>query len=315
MARRESLQYGINKRILDGLQNDVTIKQYKRSVRNFCKWFQASKIERCILDEQPAKVIQQYADHLTEAYGSSNTIHSYLAPICKGFDIDMADINKPIRRAADCKKGRVDAMNVQGKRELASGRYDRLIAFQRVVGLRRSELARLTVDDVIMTPDGMYVHVCRGKGGKEQYQRVLPQDVNTVKQVIDSATTYKLFTATEMNNKIDLHSIRATCAQQAYMYYLGELKHQDKRQEYIHQLTQYFAAMNKHDSRYNTHYRRFCDDIQKNNYQYVLRGDVAQIAKNRELPTEYDRVALMMVSVFHLSHWRNDVTVKNYMVR
>ena len=30
-------------------------------------------------------------------------------------------------------------------------------------------------------------------------------------------------------------------------------------------------------------------------------------------PTEYDRVALMCVSVWHLSHWRLDVTVDHYM--
>ena len=27
----------------------------------------------------------------------------------------------------------------------------------------------------------------------------------------------------------------------------------------------------------------------------------------------YDRLALMAVSVFHLAHWRAEVTVKNYM--
>ena len=47
---------------------------------------------------------------------------------------------------------------------------------------------------------------------------------------------------------------------------------------------------------------------------YKIRGASVDIAKEKGLPLEYDRMALMMTSVFHLSHWRNDVTVINYML-
>lgn len=48
--------------------------------------------------------------------------------------------------------------------------------------------------------------------------------------------------------------------------------------------------------------------------QYHLRGANRRVAIERGHPTAYDRLALACVSVFHLSHFRNEVTVKHYML-
>ena len=42
-----------------------------------------------------------------------------------------------------------------------------------------------------------------------------------------------------------------------------------------------------------------------------MRGENRQKAIELGKKTEYNRLALMMVSVLHLSHWRLDVTVTN----
>jgi hypothetical protein len=47
---------------------------------------------------------------------------------------------------------------------------------------------------------------------------------------------------------------------------------------------------------------------------YRLRGQNKLDARKAGRPTEYDRLTLLYVSVFCLSHWRNDVTVKYYMI-
>ena len=44
------------------------------------------------------------------------------------------------------------------------------------------------------------------------------------------------------------------------------------------------------------------------------KGASKQRAMELGRPTSYDRLALLAVSVFHLSHWRLDVTVSNYMI-
>lgn len=47
---------------------------------------------------------------------------------------------------------------------------------------------------------------------------------------------------------------------------------------------------------------------------YYIRDNNHRLALAHGLLVKYDRLALMAVSVFHLSHWRNDVTVANYLL-
>ena len=47
---------------------------------------------------------------------------------------------------------------------------------------------------------------------------------------------------------------------------------------------------------------------------YWLQGANRQAAILNDRPVSYDRLALCCVSVFALSHWRNEVTVKHYMI-
>ena len=47
---------------------------------------------------------------------------------------------------------------------------------------------------------------------------------------------------------------------------------------------------------------------------YIVRGDNRKIALEKGYATEYNRLALMAVSVFHLSHWRTNVALTNYML-
>lgn len=46
---------------------------------------------------------------------------------------------------------------------------------------------------------------------------------------------------------------------------------------------------------------------------YFTRRAIRRDMRTNDRPLRYDRVALMAVSVFHLAHWRADVTVSNYM--
>ena len=48
--------------------------------------------------------------------------------------------------------------------------------------------------------------------------------------------------------------------------------------------------------------------------RYICRGGNAEALREQGREVSFDRLCLMAVSVFHLSHWRSDVTVKNYMI-
>lgn len=47
---------------------------------------------------------------------------------------------------------------------------------------------------------------------------------------------------------------------------------------------------------------------------FKLRSHNRKLAQVHGLPVQYDRLALLVVSIFHLSHWWHDSTVTNYLL-
>ena len=122
----------------------------------------------------------------------------------------MHEIRKPKRTAGKIvrsrNKGTDDnkCKNSQGLREECDPKYARVVSFQRAVSIRRAELADLVGMDLIYMGEDWSVLVRHGKGGKTQLQRILPQDVDTVREIFDGIEdTEKVFSKEELNNKID----------------------------------------------------------------------------------------------------------------
>lgn len=181
----------------------------------------------------------------------------------------------------------------------------RLYEFAAAVGLRRAEYTALRGDDLVRDESGyLCVRVRRGKGGKYQEQRILPGDELFVSSYFNGDGEKRVFSALEMTNKIDLHHLRALQAQRAYRYYLGRLK---REPDYPAELK---AELEDRWRRHNK--RRWSPDAFTG--EYILRGRCRALAKANGLPVWYDRLAVMAVSIFHLSHWRCDVTVANYLL-
>lgn len=151
-------------------------------------------------------------------------------------------------------------------------------------------------------------------------QRILPQDESAIITLFSGlAPRERVFSREEMNNKIPIHALRRAHAQEAYNYYLQQIQ-SGHRQDLIDDLKQYFQTYHAKspgeagNRRLAKQYMRFCQDLYKNHGVYRLRGENLKRAQRAGRPIVYDRVALMAVSVYHLAHWRNDVTAKNYMV-
>ena len=107
-----------------------------------------------------------------------------------------------------------------------------------------------------------------------------------------------------MKNKIDLHHLRALRAQRVYHDYLARLKSDP---DYRAQLTEEVRRR----------WVRLCSKRWDPNCvegNYCIRGNSRRLALAHGLPVKYDRLAVMAVSIFHLSHWRCDVTVANYLL-
>lgn len=313
MGRYRSIQSTLIEAALKGITDNQTVTAYKKDCKLFAVYCKEQGVKRPDqLEGREKELLQAYEKRLEASGYSASTIHRRLAAPCKATGISMSEIEKPKRTSGKITRSRNKKANRQGKREIENERYSRLVTFQKAVGIRRTELARLIATDLTTDESGyLCVYVAKGKGGKRQLQRILPEDEGTVLEIFRNAEPgQKLFSKEEMQNKIDLHGIRREQAQRAYKYYCDRLKNE---LGYKYQCRKELAARYKEFHEPGASNKRFLHDIM-NEEPYKLRGENRQKAIEQSKETEYDRLALMMVSVFHLSHWRLDVTVTNYLI-
>ena len=311
---KESIQHMLCSRALTGITDNHTIIVYKRDCKNFAAYCRTNNVKTPEqLEKQKTEILQKYEDSLENAGYKPATIHRYLSAPCKALNVNMQDIEKPHRTADMIVRGRDTEANTQGKKESTQERFKRLISFQKAVGLRRAELAKLRGRDFRTDESGyLCVYVHNGKGGKDQLQRILPPDMALVQKILaEVKPDQKVFTAKEMNNKINLHGLRAEQARKAYSYYVERLEREPGYKYTCRkELALRYKTMHTADRATN---QRFLRDI-TNDTPYVLRGKNREKAIAQGKPVTYNRLAMMMVSVFHLSHWRLDVTSVNYLV-
>ena len=289
-----------------------TENQYKKHALKYAEW--AKSIYGCKTLDDCRAHIQDYADFLVAIGKTAPTTHTYLASICRVFDIPLSDIKKPIRVVAHNTRSR-GAKTVDERKDAGRDASPRLYDFAAIVGIRRNEYLHLTPDDLVFDDFG---HPCilvrKGKGGKRQLQRILPEELPAIKAVFDNpATPEHLFSKSEMSNKIDLHHLRALRAQKMYRYYLDRIENEIG---YRAQLINEIRHVWEHDDearKGNAHKAKRWSDM-KVTGNYILRGNNRKLAQKHGLPVAYDRLALLAVSIFHLSHWRHDVTVANYLL-
>lgn len=280
---------------------DKSAKMYKDRAVKFGEWCKTEY--RCKTPEECLPHLQDYTDWLVAQGKTPNTIHTYLAGVCRWFEIPLDSINKPKRVIAHNIRSRgkkaVDNRS-DSQREASPRLYD----FALAVGIRRDEYKQLRKNDFVYDESGYpCVRVRRGKGGKYQEQRIAPKDVGFVRSFFDGSEG-RIFSDEEMKNKIDLHHLRALRAQRAYHDYLARLKSDP---DYRAQLTEEVRRR----------WVRLCSKRWDPNCvegNYCIRGNSRRLALDHGLPVKYDRLAVMAVSIFHLSHWRCDVTVANYLL-
>jgi len=203
------------------MPSNDTLEQYVTHAVKFGRWCKETYGCRFFAD---CKVyIQDYADFLTQKGLSAATIHTYLAGVCYIWEVPLGSIKKPSRHASEAIRSRghkESDKRSDTKREASPRLYD----FAYCVGVRRKEYLRLFGDNFVQDESGYpCVLIKRGKGGKVQLQRILPDDVPFVKSHFDGSNNH-VFSKEEMEkNKIDLHHLRALQAQRAYDYYCRRL--------------------------------------------------------------------------------------------
>lgn len=294
-------------------------KTRKAYLKNFKKFLRYCTSQKGIttLDEIKGnkELVQSYTDSLRERGLSASTVHTYIAPVCKYCGIGMQEIKKDKRITAEYTRGRSCEDKIKrSDKDMLNPKYSRSVEFQRHVGIRREELEKLRGKDFRYDEKlgFWYVFVRKGKGGKEQKQRIFPEEKDFIEGYFKGVPPdEKIFSARELQNKINYHGMRAERAKKAYRYYLNRLQSDSGYREELEK--QIWKRM--HDKKgfraTRETYEKFKNDVTGT---YKIRGENKKLALKYGLPTEYDKLALMAVSVFHLSHWRNDVTVHSYLL-
>lgn len=298
-----------------------TKSNYMHACRSFDGWRKTTGLSNRYVRENPRASVVQWAEHLRQAGIAQSTIHTMVAGVCCGLGIPSNGIAKH-GTALDKTKSIGHSARAQSAREKKSN-HD-IVRFQEMVGGRRAALGRLTGSDFVCDESGQpCVRFVRDKGGKTQLQRILPENVDTVKAYFDRCRQdERLFP--NIDHDLDLHGIRAEHARRDYEYYAEIARTPEGREQLRHQLWSRYtdpeigcrayitAQANGNKARMRKLEYRFRHQMADGTY--YLRGANRQAAIERGRPTRYDRLATMAVSVFALSHWRNDVTVKHYLI-
>lgn len=328
---KSSLSYELKKQALKGLKNNKTVATYKAGCKHFADYCKGEGIKD--LKKVDRDVVQAYERHMYDRGLSPSTIHTRLAPVCKAVGIKQNEISKPRRTTDAVSRSRTSWKNEQGIKERDAARYERVTVAEDAIGIRRAELGNLRLRNCLQfneqgkaidwrRDESGYpcVEVENGKGGKYTLQRIMPDRLSQLYGVI--ATTRGgihpdnlLLSRQEMSNHIDIHGIRAEVARASYDMYAAKLESDPAYRDQLRKelIDRYDRFNNPNRDGAKAHRDRFVAEIY-NDRPYQLRGANREIAEANARPTKYDRVALMATSVFHLSHWRNSVTISNYML-
>ncbi len=291
---------------LNKQNNDVTRKAYIRNTKKyiyFCREnFNCKSYEEC------KNHIQDYADYLKMNGYTPSTIHTYIAAACAAFGEKMDKINKPKRIVSQFVRNRNIPKNMRTSQDLENPKWVYIVEFQKRVGIRRNELLHLKGKDFIETPNGCFVHVKRGKGGKEQYQAIMPEDVAFIKNYFRCVEKEEfIFDRKYFANALPFHKLRAECARDCYFKLLKKVQ---ENPDIAKQLEKEIRER-WHENKDKRGRVKLFSEKELRGY-YTLRGGNRKRAIEKGLPISYNRLVAMWVSIFKLSHYRLNVTIENY---
>ena len=268
---------------------------YETRIDQYVKWARDNGLKYATI-AQVKESLSDYLSYRAERWGAS-TVHTDAAALCKACRVSMSDY--PTIYRGQPSKGRTGARN--DRNDLNS----RVVSFAERVGIRKDEYQALKGTDYTERGDDAFVVVRKGKGGKQQEQYIQPEDRDFVRSYFDGMENY-VFSKAEMKacQHANLHGIRRELAQKNYDRYCRELRTPEARERMKDRLEAIFKKNPKKKDKFDR------DLMDK---PYITRGKVKQELLDAGRPVVFDRLALMAVSVLHLAHYREDVTVKNYM--
>ena len=276
----------------DIIASHKTMQNYVRMAKQAGKAI-FKQFGRLDLNDIKTEHVQWYIDTLRNDGKSADTQNLACAAMCKMLQLPMSDFERDKRHYTDITKGRTNGPTAP------NNDVERCSA---AIGVRRSELMRLRAQDIVMRPEGLCVHVLRGKGGKEQYQLILPHNETVVLNAIANKSPNDFIIArVDIGGKENIHAFRRFNAREAYTYFCEQIA--TKGDAYHGELKQMCI----------TRMHEFGISPTTNRDWKIIDRPYTSRPPNGAPSVTYNRLALMATSIFCLSHWRCGVAVRNYL--
>ena len=199
---------------------------------------------------------------------------------------------------------------------------------------------RLTAKNLKVDENGNHIIEIRDKGGKMSVQLLLPHEVEFVRKILskDAAgnplkpgerpftskdlgqiaySKYRILRAQEMERYFEQrfnawHDMPKKTRQQREARNKAKAEAMAEKQQWIDKIAAKYAA---------AHLKESADKIEQYRRNLSRESKISIREGNRERaialgrPTEYDRVAVRIASVYALSHWEDESTIRNYLTK
>lgn len=276
-----------------------TSKQYRTACRAFADFVKETEGTERVPGDKYRELAQSYFDLLKAEGKSPDTIHTYAAGIAQGLKLSIDDFK--IDRRSRPKKGREKPFETKGN----------ICDIGMAVGIRQDEYKRLKGKHLIERDGHLFVVVRKGKGGKYQEQLVLPQHEEAVRAMFKGKSGEEYIYSKEevkLFNKAHTQAMRRKVAREAYEYYLGLSK--AERIPYMEIAHQRFMENQRKGERM---WQREIEMIKCAPRRLCRGANKKHLIREGRKPY-FDRECVLLVSVLHLAHYREDVTVDNYLI-
>lgn len=340
--KREAIRS--NEKAAGVLTNDQTLQPYRRHIDKFCDWLKAEhSITRLHQIEQKGftarELIQEYTDGLVANGLRPTTVHTYIAPVCKGMRVGMQEIRKPSRFSADIVRNTKAAPAARGAAAYAAENNERVVRFCEVVGIRPTALSKLTIDNLVTDENGDTLIATIDKGGKESCQLIDPDKVSYVRHVLthdregQPLTLGKRPFSPEDIRGVPLSQARIKHAQemeQRYEVLFNSWRNMPRktnaqviarnkakaeadrlRKIWIEKIMQKYITA--HPNASPSQIARYRKELERPS-RIQLRGNAIR-ARELARPIDYDRLAVRITSVYALSHWEDESSLRNYLTK
>lgn len=320
----QELIRGMNTKGIGG----TTVSQYYKNAAKFFEWAHENG---CTNIERVSEYAQPWLDYLAETK-SPYTVRAYGAAMQKVLKLS-ADKLDYVKRGtgAEIKKGRTMVAIERMRNDQKPEYSPRYFAFAECVPIRREELAQLKGNDLVRDESGNWcVRVLDGKGGKYQNQKIEPDRVDFIRSYFDGKTGNDyVFTKEECNNKINVHGQRSVLARRVYDDLTAKLDKKLEKRLY-NEIMARIKTDNERDKReyikknpkdpkgygFKPHKLKHPAGRELKDYllnsPIHLRGSARERALADGRPTTLNRLVVTYTSVFYLSHYSNDSTLKHY---